>query len=214
MFKKTLYGSLLAASLGMIVLACAPRQSRTLTPAPAGALLLDGAASSLTATAIKNETIPVAVAFPKLTGWVSLAPALKGELSIDIAALTTGNPGRDQNIAELFFETLKSTSNQSALFRMRGVKDGAFSLKDGEEGSVDVSGTLSLHGGSVVLSGPLLVKRVGAAYTATLGVGWKLNIPTAGMSAALANLNKLCPQPHRVGEDVALAGRLNFGPKP
>ncbi len=214
MYKKITLGLVAVLGLGVIITACGPSLAKVVvpTPAPVGALLLDSAASSLTATAIKNETVPVAVAFNGLKGWVSLAPSLRGQLSVDIASLNTGNEERDKNIASLFFEVAKAVSHQSALFQLRAAKEQALNLTDGQEAEIAVVGTLSMHGRQTELNGLLKVKRLGAVYTASLGDAWKINIPAVGMASTLVNLNKLCPQPHRVGADVTLAGILTFRP--
>ena len=191
---------------GLLMLACADGK----IPAPAGSLHLDAARSSLTATAIKNETKPVAVHFMGVSGWADPVGGI-AVLEIPLLSLATGDAVRDLNVRTLFFEADQSRF-ATARFRLLKVDADLGGLANGITVTAQAHGTLSLHGADLALDGPLSLWKDGGAVTATLGTGWTVAITGTSLVAALANLNQHCPQPHRVGNDVALSGTLVFVP--
>jgi len=196
------------AALAALLAACAGS-----CPAPgAAALILAPAQSSITATAIKNETKAVPVRFPGLSGW---ADPLSGtaRLTIPLATLSTGDPARDSNVRTLFFEVGKATGYDQAQFSLNGVEGDLAKLGDEQSLTATAKGSLALHGASLDLQGLLVFSRQGSAWTVVLGDGWTVPIDKTSLVDALANLNKNCPQPHRVGNLVSLSGHLVFLPK-
>jgi polyisoprenoid-binding protein YceI len=201
--QRTLLLSLVA---GLLLAACAAGTS----PAPAGSLRLDTERSTLTATAIKNETKPVAVHFLGLAGWADPVSGT-AELEIPLLSLASGDAARDANVRTLFFEADQSRF-ATARFRLEKVDADLGGLAGGQTVTAQAHGTLTLHGADLALEGPLSLHRDGRAVTATLGAGWSVAITRTSLVACLANLNQHCPQPHRVGNDVALGGTLVFVP--
>lgn len=173
-----------------------------------GRLTLDTAHSNLSAVAIKNEKVPVDVKFPGLSGWAEASG--QAELTIPISSLDTGNPERDTNIKDLFFEVAKKAAFGSASFKLDKIETDLSTLKSGQIVTAKGSGSLSLHGASLDLSGLLTFARKGNSVTVTLGEGWEIAINKTSLVQALKNLNKHCPQPHRVGNVVKLGGTLVF----
>ena len=124
----------------------------------------------------------------------------------------TGNPARHANIQNWFFEVAKKASFGSATFSWTGKQEDLKALKAGEAAKVTLSGELSLHGHKTQLSGPAeLTLLADGSYKASFS-GWVVDIKKSKMGEALANMNKLCPQPHRVANDVGLKGDLIFKP--
>ena len=198
----------------LIVTACAfllsCKSGAPVAKVDAGTLVLDKAHSKLTAIAMKNESKAVELHFPDIDGTLSLSP-FKARVNVSIDSLDTGDKTRDKNVKTLFFELAQSAMNGKASFELTKLEGDLASLKEGESFPMKGSGTLSLHGAQVALSGPLNVMRMGGgSYRATFSSLWKVNIKDLGMLEPLANLNKNCPQPHRVGLDVALQGELVY----
>ena len=204
--NRSLRYPLPAVAAGLLLLACAAGQS----PAPAGSLHLDADRSTLTATAIKNETKPVAVHFPGLSGWADPAGGV-AELEIPLLSLATGDASRDFNVRTLLFEA-DHARFATARFRLAKVDADLGGLAGGLTLTAQAHGTLSLHGADLALDGPISLWKDGGSVTATLGQGWSVAITKTSLVAALANLNQHCPQPHRVGNEVALSGTLVFVP--
>jgi polyisoprenoid-binding protein YceI len=204
MAKQWMLATLAAA--GLWAGACAAPKP----PIPAGSLRLDPERSSLTATAIKNEVKAVPVHFPGLSGW---ADAVLGtaQLDIPLASLVTGDPARDANVRTLFFE-VGQAAFANARFRLNKVDADLGGLADGRTLTAQAAGVLSLHGADLALEGPISLARDGRTVTVTLGQGWSVAIDKTTLVQALANLNQHCPQPHRVGNVVALSGTLVFAP--
>jgi polyisoprenoid-binding protein YceI len=175
---------------------------------PAGSYALDKAHSSLSATVMKNESIPVVLKFPKLDGGMTLSP-LGAKISAGIDTLDTGNPVRDNNVRMLFFEVL-TAANRTATFDLKKLEGDPGSLAEGQSLPMKGEGTLSLHGSTVQISGPLTVSKTAQGYSAEFKDAWTINIKDAGMLPQLANLSDACPQPHRVGLNVNLSGSLVF----
>lgn len=124
-----------------------------------GRLTLDTAHSNLSAVAIKNEKVPVDVKFPGLSGWAEASG--QAELTIPISSLDTGNPERDTNIKDLFFEVAKKAAFGSASFKLDKIETDLSTLKSGQIVTAKGSGSLSLHGASLDLSGLLTFARKG-----------------------------------------------------
>ncbi|HTB34734.1 MAG TPA: YceI family protein [bacterium] len=203
---RTIRVFLPSLAAGLLMLACAGGHS----PAPAGSLHLDAARSTLTATAIKNETKPVAVHFMGVSGWADPVSGT-AELEIPLLSLATGDAARDLNVRTLFFEADQSRF-ATARFTVQKLDADLAGLAGGATVTTRAHGTLSLHGADLALEGPLSLWKDGGTVTATLGAGWSVAITRTSLVAALANLNQHCPQPHRVGNDVALSGTLVFVP--
>lgn len=174
----------------------------------AGRLELDPVASSLSAVAIKNGTVPVTLKFPGLQGWADASGL--AELRIPLGTLSTGDAARDQNVKSLFFEVEKLADYSSATFKLTKVDASLAGLADGQSLSATAQGSLSLHGASVDLTGPLGFARKGRSLTVSLGEGWAVLIDKTSLVEPLKNLNKNCPQPHNVGNEVKLQGSLVF----
>jgi polyisoprenoid-binding protein YceI len=193
--------------MALLALACVGPQHG---PGP-GALKLDPAQSTLTATAIKNGVKPVAVHFPGLSGWADPS-AGTAELAIPLATLATGDLTRDYNVRTLFFEVGKLASYATADFTLDKVDADVSALQAGVAVSTLGHGTLELHGASLHLDGPLEIVKDGPSIKVVLGKGWVVAIDKTSLTQALVNLNKNCPQPHHVGNDVTLSGELVFNP--
>jgi polyisoprenoid-binding protein YceI len=204
MMKKTLLA--VAAALLLAAACAAPK----VAPAPSGALKLDTTLSTLTAVAIKNESKEVPVHFTGLIGWAGLDG--KGELFIPLGGLQTGDPARDQNVKTLFFEVGKAASFAGATFKLGSVDADLAKLAEGQTLTAKALGSLLLHGASVPLAGDLAFTRQGKAISAVLGKGWAIEIDQTTLVGPLKELNANCPQPHRVGNTVALKGTLVFVP--
>jgi polyisoprenoid-binding protein YceI len=176
-----------------------------------GAWKLDSGRSTLTATAIKNESKAVPVHFPGLKGWADPSSG-KARLEIPLTTLSTGDLARDANVRTLFFEVDKLASYGSAVFSLEKADADLSMVKEGAPIETQGHGTLELHGAKLGLDGPLAVAREGQSIRVTLGKAWVVEIDKTSLVQALANLNKNCPQPHRVANDVALSGDLVFVP--
>jgi hypothetical protein len=75
---------------------------------------------------------------------------------------------------------------------------------------VTLKGELKLHGKTSKLSGPAVLSlEADGSYKVSFSA-WKLSIADLKMGQALAAMNKLCPQPHRVADEVGLDGVLLF----
>lgn len=193
--KKTLITALLA--LGAIT-------------AHAGALLtLDAASSTLVASALKNETKTVEVKFPVLSGSLNLLNG-KANVDADLKGLSTGDVSRDHNVQAYFFEVAKKASFGTASFSWKGNAADLKALKAGEAKPVTLTGTLSLHGNKTPLSGPASLSLLAdGSYKASFS-GWVVDITKTKLAGPLAAMNKICPQPHRVANEVKLRGELVF----
>jgi len=177
--------------------------------AGASVYALDAAASTLVASALKNESVTVKVSFPGLGGSLDLSSGV-AVVGADLKKLSTGDVARDSNIQSLFFEVAKKAVYGQATFNWKGVPAELKALKTGEAKAVTLSGTLTIHGSKVPLSGPAeLTLLANGNYKASLK-NWKLSIQALKLGGTLANLNKLCPQPHRVADEVLLNGELVF----
>ena len=193
--KKTLLTALLA--LGAIT-------------AHAGAVyVLDAASSTLVAAALKNETKTVEVKFPALSGGLDFSSG-KAKVSADLKGLSTGDAGRDSNVQTYFFEVAKKVSFGTATFSWKGKPADWKYLKAGEAKSVTLTGTLELHGKKSPLSGPASLSLLAdGSYKASFS-GWIVDISKVKLAGTLAAMNKICPQPHRVANEVKLRGDLVF----
>lgn len=171
-------------------------------------LELDPAASNLSAVAIKNESVKVALEFRGISGWAS--PDGTAGLSIPLDKLETGDAARDSNLKSIFFEVGKHAAFGSAAFDLDKVQDLVAGMKDGQSLSTRGEGILSLHGAQLGMGGPLNISRKGNTVTVDLAEGWTILIDRTSLGAQLKRLNKLCPQPHRVGNLVTVHGKLVF----
>jgi polyisoprenoid-binding protein YceI len=198
---------LLCLALALGVLSC--KSSAPQAKAAPGDLVLDAAHSKLSAVAMKNESKAVELRFPELKGSLSLSP-LSARVEASIEKLETGDKLRDQNVKTFFFDTAFA-ANKTAEFNLTKLDGDLAGLKEGQGFPMRGQGTLALHGARLALSGPLTITRLaGGGYSASFKDLWVVNIKDAGMLEQLANLNKNCPQPHRVGLNVALQGELVF----
>jgi len=200
---KTL--ALAALALGLASCKCPNPAAKAMAPM---AYKLDAAHSQLSAVAIKNEVKPVALKFPDLEGGLDAKP-FKALLSARLDTLDTGDKGRDANVRNFFFEIAK-TGNDRAMIEVTEIGADLDVLKDGASLATTAKGKLSMHGSSLEISGPLQISRKGSTLSVSFKDAWTINIKSMGMLDALANLNKNCPQPHRVGLDVKLSGELVF----
>ena len=170
---------------------------------------LDASASTLVAAALKNETKTVEVKFPVLSGSLDLGSG-KASVSADLKGLVTGDPARDANVQNLFFEVAKKASFGTATFSWKGKAADLKALKAGESKAVTLSGSLSLHGHKTPLSGPAKLSLLAdGSYKASFS-DWVVDISKTQLGAPLAAMNKICPQPHRVANEVKLRGELVF----
>lgn len=177
---------------------------------PEEVLKLDPWRSTLQATVIKNETVPVTLRFPNMEGSLSFKPA-KAKVSANIETLETGDKARDENITKVFFEAAKNALFKKAEFQLTHLEGDPTSLAEGEALYMKAKGQLYLHGVNLELNGRLNVKRLPAgAFAAEFKDSWTINIKEVNMLEALANLNAICPQPHRVGHNVKLSGELVY----
>lgn len=176
---------------------------------PQVTLQLDAEASSLSAVAMKNESVPVTLKFKGLSGW-ALASG-QAELSIPLEKLETGDIARDGNIKALFFEIAKKLEFSTATFKLDSVEQGLLGLGNGQVLATRGEGVLTLHGAKLGMGGPLNFKRKGDSVSVDLGEdGWTILIDRTSLVPALKVLNKNCPQPHRVGNAVVVKGTLVF----
>lgn len=197
---------LILSSIAVAALVAACAAPKTL--GQAGKLTLDSKASSLSAIAIKNGKVPVKVDFPGLKGWARSDG--QAELSIPLTKMSTGNEPRDANVKNYFFELGKDAGFATATFRLSKLDADVSGLADGQSLSATAQGSLSLHGAAVDLSGPLSFTRKGRSLNVSLGEGWAILIDKTSLVEPLKNLNKNCPQPHNVGNEVKLQGSLVF----
>jgi polyisoprenoid-binding protein YceI len=175
----------------------------------ADTFMVDAASSTLVASALKNESVTVQVKFPALSGSLDTATG-KASVSADLKGLSTGNPARDTNIQTWFFEIAKKASFGTATFSWTGKPADLAALKAGVASDVTLTGELSLHGSKTKIGGPAqLTLMADGSYLASFS-GWVIDIKKIKMGSALASMNKLCPQPHRVANDVHLKGDLVF----
>jgi polyisoprenoid-binding protein YceI len=200
--KKTM-ASALAGLAGVLLMAASCGKALS----PEAALVLDPAASKLSAVAVKNETVNVELRFPGLEG--SAKASGEAELRIALGSLETGDVARDHNIKELFFEASKPLFG-TAVFRLKSLEQLVAGMKAGSQVATRGEGSLGLHGSESSLGGPLLIKHEGKRVSVDLGEGWTVMIDKAGMGKLLKALNKACPQPHRVGNAVTVKGKLVF----
>lgn len=174
-------------------------------------LKLDASSSTLVASSLKNESVTVKVSFPQLSGMLDTATA-QGGVSADLVTLSTGDLTRDHNIHTFFFEAVKPDFAQ-AVFRWNGKPEDLKALqglKKGKSLKTELQGELTLHGVKTNIGGPATLSRdKKGAYRASFS-GWKLSIAALKMGKTLKALNKLCPQPHRVADEVKLDGDLVF----
>lgn len=183
--------------------------SLQLRAAASAVYFLDSAASTLVASALKNESVTVAVRFPVLSGNLDLVSG-QAHVTADLKGLATGNPARDTNIQTLFFEVAKQVSFGQANFSWKGKAADLAALKVGAPQDVTLTGELSLHGSTSKLSGPASLSVLeDGSYKASFS-GWVVDIKKAKLAGTLAAMNKICPQPHRVGNEVGLKGELVF----
>ena len=181
------------------------------TTLQAASFKLDAGASTLVASALKNESVTVQVKLPALSGSLDTTTG-KASVTADLKGLVTGNPARDANIQNWFFEVAKKASFGSASFCWAGKPEDLKALKAGVASDVTLTGELSLHGSKTKIGGPAqLTLQADGSYLASFS-GWRLDIKKLKMGEALANMNKLCPQPHRVANEVGLKGDLVFKP--
>lgn len=204
---RTHQNLLLALPLALLCGACACPSSGP----SSNALKLDDSQSSLTATAIKNESKAVPVHFPGLKGWADASNG-SAELRIPLTTLSTGDLTRDANVKTLFFEVDKLAANGLATFKLNKVDADLSHLAEGVSVTAQGHGSLSLHGAGLDLDGSLTFVQQGKGIKATLGDGWVVPIDKTSLVEALANLNKNCPQPHRVGNSVKISGDFVFMP--
>jgi polyisoprenoid-binding protein YceI len=202
--KHALLSTLAAATLLAACTGSAPKKST-------GRLSLDAANSTLSAVAMKNESVPVTLKFPGLSGWAQASG--QAELDIPLGTLETGDPARDANIKSLFFEVAKSAAFGSATFKLTATDQPVGALADGQTLATRGEGRLSLHGSEISLAGPLNFARRGGALTVDLDEGWTLMIDRSSLLPQLKTLNENCPQPHRVGNTVLIKGTLVFSDK-
>jgi polyisoprenoid-binding protein YceI len=196
-----------AASLAILA-SC--KSNAPMAKSDPGTFVLDKSHSMLTAVAMKNETKAVELHFPGLDGSMTLSP-FHATLDVAIDTLDTGDKVRDANVKNYFFEVAKAAMNTKASFELTKLEGDLASLKEGDSFPMKGSGTLNIHGASIPLSGPLSVThRMGGGYSASFNDIWTVNIKDAGMEAQLANLNTNCPQPHRVGLNVAMKGEIVY----
>jgi polyisoprenoid-binding protein YceI len=170
---------------------------------------LDAAASTLTASALKNESVTVKVNFPVLSGTLDLGSG-KASVSTDLKGLQSGNPVRDTNIQTLFFEVAKKAAYGTASFSWKGKAKDLKALVAGTPQNVTLNGELSLHGSKTKLGGPAVLSlQADGSYKASFS-GWTVDVQKSKLGKVMAAMNKVCPQPHRVGNEVGLAGELVF----
>ena len=173
---------------------------------------LDASSSTLVASAMKNETKTVKVMFPSLSGSLDLATG-KASVTTELSGLQTGDPWRDSNIKQLFFNITMKASFGQASFSWTGKPAELAGLKTDKPQSTVLKGELNLHGTKTVLSGPaVLTLLADGSYKASFS-DWIVDIKQVQMASSLAKLNKYCPKPHRVANEVKLSGDLVFRQK-
>jgi hypothetical protein len=176
-----------------------------------GKLHLDAVHSTLTATALKNGKKEVPVHFPGLKGWADLT-AGTAKLVIPLKTLSTGDVTRDYNVKTLFFEVSKLAAYSKATFKLEKVDADLSHLGAAAPISTLGHGSLTLHGASLALDGPLVFTRKGDAVIVDFKEPWIIAIDKTSLVEALAHMNKNCPQPHHVANDVKITGELVFVP--
>jgi hypothetical protein len=113
----------------------------------------------------------------------------------------------------MFFEIAKKLEFSTATFKLDSVEQNLLSLGSGQTLATRGEGVLTLHGAKLGMGGPLNFKRKGDTVTVDLGPdGWTILIDRTSLVPALKTLNKNCPQPHRVRNDVTVKGSLVFKP--
>ncbi len=118
---------------------------------------LDASRSKIEFVSVKDQGVNVPGTFNTMEGIFSFGKkdSLSGEVTVDIDSLSTGNPARDQNLKELFFETGKKPGYKTARFLLKGRTPKEDIPIDGQ--TKVLKGTLEMHGKKVSLDIPLSV---------------------------------------------------------
>lgn len=133
---------------------------------------------------IKDGNVEVKGEFKEINGWHEVPGAA---INIDLNSLDTGNPARDKNIKEIFFETQKSEKFSYAVF---SVKNLAF--KKEIDQSLVLEGTLQMHGHIIPLTIPVMVQyQEDGMHVITPKEGVIVFEPW-GLSEGVSQLMKIC----------------------
>ena len=120
---------------------------------------LDAGQSKIEFIAVKDEGIKVSGVFKTMDGTFTFGgkDALVGTVDVDIDSVSTGNPVRDTNLKNIFFETNKNPSYKMAHFVLKGRRPRESILVDGQP--VNLKGDLEMHGKKVKIELTVSVKE-------------------------------------------------------
>jgi len=197
-----------------------PAPAPEATPDPAAeqttaahSVVLDGAASSIEWTSIKNGDAPVKGKFTKVSGGLALTAAdlgaTTGSLTIDLSGIDSALELRDMRIAETFFGAAPDAAKQATL-TLAGLEAEAATLEPGGSTAATATFTLALESASVTLEQPVQVTRADAnGWTVATTRPARLSIQDLGLSDRLAALIKLCAH-QSVDDTVTVDASLTF----
>lgn len=152
---------------------------------------LEAAPSEIVFVAVKDDALPVAGKWTTPSGTLEFKDGrASGAFQIDLSGLDSGNPGRDYNIVQTFFQV--ATKGQTATFTIDTVL-GDLSQFGKKTGNYVVAGHLELAGVTAPVSLPVLAlpvekKRVQVVTTAPVA----LRFADFGLGEAAAALKKVC----------------------
>lgn len=147
------------------------------------------AESALHFVGIKNDAVGVPGTFTSLEGVYDSAKR-SGFVEVKLGSTDTGNPARDENVREHFFEVAKFPV---ARFEVSGLPIAESLPEPGGSARIELEGTLSLHGASVPLKLPARVSRdVQNHLHVRNEAPVVLSAHDLGMDAQLAALKAVC----------------------
>ena len=178
-------------SAALLAAACAPQEEAPLD----GAWTLDGSASRVTFTTVKNGLVAEGHGFRSLSGTVGADGA--ASLTIDLASVATNVDIRDERMREFLFET-----GAYPKARVTAQLDPAAfaALKTGESMVQPVEATLDLHGVQGEVEAELAVTRIAAGKVKVEAVApIIIDAPLYGLDGLaklkeLAGLDSIAPQ--------------------
>jgi polyisoprenoid-binding protein YceI len=194
--------SLLTLALTLPGVAKAPSPTTTWLPAHMGS---DSPAVSFTMNkwldakgtqkaAVKGGFTHVVVALnkpvAKLTSLNDLK-GLKGKVTVDLAHVETGNPARNLNISNTYFETAKFATATVLLDRLQTVATPADRMHREQQADLSVDGSINLHGVSRPFKATQwhVAKRPDGLHVSTLA---PITVKSADFALPAAALMKIC----------------------
>jgi polyisoprenoid-binding protein YceI len=181
--KSLRAGALAAAAL--VAAACAMFGHHEVT----GVWRLIPNESSIHFLGIKNDAVGVPGSFTSLEGVYDSAKR-SGFVEVKLGDTVTGNPARDANIRDQFFEV---TRFPVARFEVSGLPVAESLPEPGSSATIPLEGTLALHGKAVPLKLRALVSRdIQNHLHVRNALPLVLSVHDFGMDAQLAALKAVC----------------------